>query len=656
MRIDIQEGGSKIEFFQSLYEEARSSAEALYEKMQQNIEQYKGSDKIDNSDVRATQVRNITYELVESQVTSYIPTPSVTPKMYSEKNERNARSIETLLLNKRDELPYEKQNDMDERFNPIYGGSVWLVEWDNSIMTHNTVGDIKLSCLAPTKFTGQPYIYDIKDMEYCFVTFETTKDDIVRKYGVDYTVADETESEHADDNTATLFVCYYKDEEDKVCQYIWSGDTELCDITDYFARKKYICKKCGKRKELCTCEDAKDSDYELQNDEYEEIYHDIRLSDGSVIPAMSEVYENGQLVYETVKRQALDEQGNPLFDTVSGVTVPMLVDVQVPKTKPTKIPFYTPSILPVVIRKNTSEEDSLFGQSDCEFIRPQQQAINKIESRILEKLMGSGVFPIVPEDFKQELDNTIFRRVFKASPDNYNQFGRVDLQVDISRDIAESDRLYDQAKRILGITDSYQGQYDGSAQSGKAKQLQIQQAAGRLDSKRQMKNAAYSEIDQIIFQYYIAYADEPRPATYKDAFGRLQNYIFNRYDFVERDEVGEYYYNDEYLFSADAAIDLSKSRELLWQENRANFQQGAYGDTSLPETLLIFWLNMEKAHYPFAHDNVERIRDEIARRQEMARLQAENRRINEEINNRANYETYLQEKINSLGGKMNVQQ
>ena len=656
MRIDIQEGGSKIEFFQSLYEEARSSAEALYEKMQQNIEQYKGSDKIDNSDVRATQVRNITYELVESQVTSYIPTPSVTPKMYSEKNERNARSIETLLLNKRDELPYEKQNDMDERFNPIYGGSVWLVEWDNSIMTHNTVGDIKLSCLAPTKFTGQPYIYDIKDMEYCFVTFETTKDDIVRKYGVDYTVADETESEHADDNTATLFVCYYKDEEDKVCQYIWSGDTELCDITDYFARKKYICKKCGKRKELCTCEDAKDSDYELQNDEYEEIYHDIRLSDGSVIPAMSEVHENGQLVYETVKRQALDEQGNPLFDTVSGVTVPMLVDVQVPKTKPTKIPFYTPSILPVVIRKNTSEEDSLFGQSDCEFIRPQQQAINKIESRILEKLMGSGVFPIVPEDFKQELDNTIFRRVFKASPDNYNQFGRVDLQVDISRDIAESDRLYDQAKRILGITDSYQGQYDGSAQSGKAKQLQIQQAAGRLDSKRQMKNAAYSEIDQIIFQYYIAYADEPRPATYKDAFGRLQNYIFNRYDFVERDEVGEYYYNDEYLFSADAAIDLSKSRELLWQENRANFQQGAYGDTSLPETLLIFWLNMEKAHYPFAHDNVERIRDEIARRQEMARLQAENRRINEEINNRANYETYLQEKINSLGGKMNVQQ
>ncbi len=53
--------------------------------------------------------------------------------------------------------------------------------------------------------------------------------------------------------------------------------------------------------------------------------------------------------------------------------------------------------------------------------------------------------------------------------------------------------------------------------TGKAKQLQIQQAAGRLDSKRQMKNAAYAEIDRIIVQDYLAYADEPRPATFRDA-------------------------------------------------------------------------------------------------------------------------------------------
>lgn len=339
------------------------------------------------------------------------------------------------------------------------------------------------------------------------------------------------------------------------------------------------------------------------------------------------------------------------MEDVNGVMMPLLADMDVPKMEKTRLPFYTPNILPIVIRKNTSEEDKLLGQSDCAFIRPQQQAINKLETRIMEKLLGSGVFPIVPDTWEGDMDNSIYKRVFRTKPNEIGSFGRVDLQVDVSRDIAQADRLYDQAKRILGITDSYQGQYDSSAQSGKAKQIQVQQAAGRLDSKRQMKNAAYAEIDQIIFQYYLAYADEPRPAIYIDAQGRKQNVIFNRYDFIERDEAGEYYYNDEYLFAADASIDIEKSRELLWQENRQNFQQGAYGDPSIPQTLLIFWQNMEKAHYPWAHDNVERIKEEIARQQGIEQLQEQIGGLQQEVQNRAGYENYLLEQLN--GGNAN---
>ena len=653
MRIEYQDS-TKLAFFQELYSEAKAASEELYEKLEQHIQQYKGSPKIDGSEEEAKQVRNITYELVESQVTSYLPNPSVSPKMWSEKNERNAKSAETLLRNKRDELPFEKLNDIDERYNPIYGGSVWLTEWDNSIVTHNTVGDVKISCLSPQRFVGQPNIYSLDDMEYCFITFETTKEDIMRKYGVRPEVADEAESdENADEKTATLYVCYYKDEKDKICQYIWSGDTELLDIEDYFARKRRICKVCGKREELCKCEKPK---LELQNEEYEELDRDIMLSDGSVIPAMSEVIKDGQIVMETQKQQMVEQDGSMAFEDIGGALAPLMADVSVPKTEPTRLPFYAPSKFPIVIRKNTSEEDNLLGQSDCEFIRPQQQAINKLESRIAEKLMGSGVYPIVPDSFTGEMDNSIFKRVFRAKHDTFQLFGRVDLQVDISRDIEQAERLYDQAKRILGITDSYQGQYDASAQSGKAKQIQVQQAAGRLDSKRQMKNAAYAEIDQIIFQYYLAYADEPRPATYRDAQGNLQNRIFNRYDFIERDEAGEWYYNDQYLFRTDATVDVDKSRELLWQENRQNFQQGAYGDPALPQTQLIFWQNMEKAHYPWANDNVERIKAEIQRQQEIAQYQAQIKALQGEVQNRAGYEGYLLEKIKSLtaGGKNNV--
>lgn len=296
-------------------------------------------------------------------------------------------------------------------------------------------------------------------------------------------------------------------------------------------------------------------------------------------------------------------------------------------------------------------------------IRPQQQGINKLESRIQEKLIDAGVYAIVPEDASIQLDNSIFKKVFRSKPNNYNQFGRVDLQVDVSRDVAQSERLYDQAKRILGITDSYQGQYDSSAQSGKAKQLQIQQAAGRLDSKRRMKNAAYAEMDQIIFQYYLAYADEPRPATFRDAHGRWQNVIFNRYDFIERDEAGEYYYNDQYLFSTDATLDVEKSRETLWAENRQNFQSGAYGDASQLQTQLIFWQNMERAHYPWAQENVERIREEIERQQQIAQMQAQMQQmyvqnqdlqgqlsgVNTELEQRKEYEEYLKSRIGGNG-------
>jgi hypothetical protein len=340
------------------------------------------------------------------------------------------------------------------------------------------------------------------------------------------------------------------------------------------------------------------------------------------------------------------------FEDIGGMMMPAMVEIEVPVLEQTRLPFYTPKRLPVVIRKNTSSEGTLFGQSDCEFIRPQQQAINKIESRIMEKLMGAGVYPIVPDDSTVDLDNSIFKKVFRASANNFNHFGRIDLQVDISRDLAQSERLYDQAKRILGISDSFQGQHDSSAQSGIAKQLQIQQSSGRLDSKRQMKNAAYAELDRVIFEYYLAYADEPRPATYRDAEGRRQNVMFNRYDFIERDEAGEYYYNDEYLFSADATIDIEQSRATIWQENRQNFQTGAYGDPALPQTQLIFWLNMDAAHYPFARDNVERIREEIARQQQMAMMQQRISELEGEVVNREGYEEYLQGIINGMGGKM----
>lgn len=655
MRVDKD---NKLQFFKDLFENAKGQQSALRDDFDKWSKQYKGDLTIDGSNEPALTGRNITYELIESQFSSYLPSTAVTPEVYSERNDRNAKSIERLLKNKRNQLPFEKMNDIDERYSPIYGGSIWLVEWDNSIKTHNTVGDVKITCWSPSHFVGQPCIYDIDDMEYCFITFETTKEDLVRKYGVPIDVADDTESENGGetDETATVNVCYYKNDEDKICQYIWSGDTELQDIEDYYSRKVYVCKNCGRRKELCTCDKP---DYELQDDEYEELDHDIVLSDGSVIPAASPVMKDGQVVMEESQQQAVLEDGSVAMDEINGIMIPATVPVQVPKLERTKLPYYTPSKFPIIIRKNTSQEDSLFGQSDCEFIRPQQQAINKIESRILEKLMNAGVYPTAPEDYIGQFDNGLYKNVIKVGQGNYKLFGRIDLQVDLTQDISQSERLYQQSKRIMGITDSYQGQADSTAQSGKAKQIQVNQSAGRLDSKRKMKNAAYAEIDEVIFLYYLAYADEPRAMSYVDSMGRLQNAQFNRYDFIERDENGEYYYNTQYLFGTDPTGDVEQSRETIWSENRLNFQNGCYGNPQQLETLLIFWQQMERHHYPDARDMVERIRGIIeAQREQLEQQLAAEQQKNKDLQTQAYIEKeradgaegYL-EYINKMGGK-----
>jgi hypothetical protein len=621
--------GTKLDFFQNLFNEAKGVWQDKLEDMERWYKQYKGDATVDSSNeqglpaIKAKYVRNITYELIESQITSYIPTAKVNAGWWNEVAERNAKTVERYLASKRDDLPFEVMNDIDERYCYIYGGSVWLVEWDEAKKTHTTSGDITVTCLSPKQFVPQPYVYAVQDMEYCFVCFETTKEDLQRRYNVTIDTVEETENEvNPDERTATLIVCYYRNDDGKVCRYAWSADVELSDQEDFFRRRRATCRHCGKAEALCECDKP---DIAQEDDEYETPDAPIALSDGSIIPPKSPKIENGQVVTEKQVMPVLDEAGAPMFENAGGIMIPMSTEIDVPVEEDTKLPYYYPDMLPIVIRKNTSEEGKLFGQSDCEFIRPQQQLINKIESRIAEKLIRAGSFPKVPEDYAGDIDNTIMEGAFRVGNDNNHLFGVVDMTPDISKDIAEAERVYEHAKRILGITDSFQGQHDSTAQSGIAKQLQIQQGAARLNSKRTMKNAAYAELDKIIFQFALAYADEPRNAAYRDATGRLQNSTFNRYDFYVQDDAGEYYVNDQYLFSADASTDSEQDRVFLWQEARLNFQSGAYGNPADPTTLLIFWQNLERAHYPHAHENVERIRAQIesAQRAQIEAQQAE---------------------------------
>lgn len=498
------------------------------------LAQYKGSALLDGTSVPAETVRNITYELIEAQISTDIPHPVVKPATWSEVRERNAKAVERLCSGIRDRLPFEAYNDLCERRTYIYGGSVWLAEWDAAR------GEAVVHNLAPDAFVGQPDIAELSQMEYCFLRFLYTKEELMRTFGASEKLAEDCA---CGGDTAEVIVCWYRDTAGRVSRYIFGEGGTLADDPDYYARRGTSC---------------------------EVLTTDVVTSAGNTIPAG------------------------------------------------TILPYYRPQGFPIVIRRNTSQDGNLLGQSDCAFIRPQQQAINKVESRILQKLMRSGVYPVVPEGATlSTLSSDILEQVISLRRDqSMAQFGILDTQPHIADDVSHSDRLYDQAKRILGMSDTYLGMDENVDLSGVSRQLQVDRSAGRLASKRKMKDAAYAALDRILFELHLAFADAPRALAWKDASGRVHNSVFSRYDFLEADANGNYHYVDDYLFSAEAAADNGYERTTLWREIRKNFADGAFGPREADETLLVFWQNMERAHYPYARENVERLSEKLKKHKE----------------------------------------
>ncbi len=579
MKVENTNKNSRLEFFRDLYEASKNAYSGELVALERAMRQYRGSTEIDGSAEEAITVRNITYEIVESQISSDIPMPKAEPSSYSEHRSRNADAIERLLRSVRDKLPFEVMNDMDERYTYIYGGSIWYAEWDNAEEHLGEVGTVKVHCVSPRDFLPQPGITRVEDMEYCFLRFTTTRGELMRKYGVkeEELPLAECEFEYGtgeEGDTVSVVVCFWRDEEGEVGRFVFSGSITLSDLPRYYMRKGEVCAECGEEDGRCECLSER-VEGEIR---YEIVEGGFRLPEGIVHPGAS-----------------------PLGEITRA-----------------KIPYYVPKHFPIVIRKNTSGEGSLLGQSDCDYVRPEQQAINKIESRILKKLLRAGITPIVPEDASISLNNSVFGQVIRMKPgESAAQYGKVDTTPDISQDILEAERLYDHAKRVVGISDAYQGIDTSNVESGVAKQLRISQASGRLESKKKMKHTAYAELDRIIFSLYLAFADEPRRLSYKDAYGRVHSAEFSRYDFIEYDRRrGEYYYDDDYLFTVDLNGGSEYQREALWQRNLDNLKAGTLGDPTSPITLLRYWQCQERAHYPYARENVEYFKAELDRMSE----------------------------------------
>ena len=588
-----------------LWKERLSRNESAYESKLADMDErenvYRGTRELKQKVVgdrkkKAEHVRNLTAEIIEAQVNSNIPQPKVTAKR--KQDEKKAKLIEDMLRNELDRMPFEVINDLMERTVPIQGGAAFLLEWDNTKRTHTTVGDLVVSTIHPKQIIPQDGVYTgIEDMDYIILKIPQTKEYIERRYHIKVKQDSEQEpdvksvtNQSPSNDMVTQYVAYYRNSKGGIGLYSWVCDTELESLDDYQARRIQRCKYCGEAKPLDgsnKCPKCGSKEWTSENEEFEIVTSDIIRSDGSVIPA--------------------------IVDNLDGTF------------SQTMIPYYKPDIYPIILQKNVSVFGEFLGDSDVDKIKDQQNTANRIESKILEKLVKSGSYLVLPDNASIRADAEDLKVIRPGNAANAQLISVKDMEGNINQDLTYLAQVYEEARQIIGITDSFQGRQDTTATSGKAKEFSAAQAAGRLESKRVMKEAAYAALFEAMFKFKLAYADEKRPVTARDIQGNTVYEEFNRYDFLEQDITNEWYWNDQFLFSCDTSSPLANNREEMWQETRENLQMGAFGDPSDLQTLIMYWSKMELLHYPGASDTKayleKRYQDQIEQQQQQMLMQ-----------------------------------
>lgn len=586
-----------LQKWQTRLQKARQEYQHALDKMDESEALYRGTHKIDrtrgstskNNPKEATTVRNVVAEIIEAEVSSDIPTPKVTAQ--HQEDEQLAKTIEDYLRDEIDRLPFERINDQDERTTPVHGGDLFLVEWDNTAMTHTTRGALSVSLLHPKQFIPQPGVYEIPDMDYFFIQLAQTKDYIKSKYGVDVSTESEEQPDARGfdmptvDDLVTENIGYFKNKDGGIGRVAWCNDILLEYMEDYQARRIKRCSKCGMEMQGDTCP-----------------YCGNAKSEDSVESAFPRTDESGIPMTRVIEEITLDEMGNPIVTQ---------------REEQEMIPYYKPDVYPVVLRRNVSCFGSLMGVSDVEMIRDQQMALNKLTSEVDIKLLAGGSYVVLPKGVQVKRTDEQFKVYEITSPEQKAMLDVITLQPNISQDMSYMQYTYQAMREQIGITDSFQGRADRTATSGTAKEFSAAQAAGRLESKRVMKNAAYADLFEVMFKFLLAYSDEPRPMTYKDTDGTPQYGTFDKMQFLKFDDAGEPYWDDEFLFSVDQTAPLAGNREALWQEARGNLEKGCFGNPQDYQTLVMFWTIMEGLHYPLATEIKQQMQRRLEEQQMM---------------------------------------
>lgn len=538
----------------------------------------------EESERKSRQLRKLCFETVESKIDNNIPLPRMKPRY---KADLPLVEITEDYLKYETDVTFTKfMNDASERATYI-DGTVWYKVWWDSLDTrHGRSGMPKVEMCLVDQIVPQPGVRDYRNLEYIF---ETEQVSLARIYDLynrvispqgSGTSKDAKETEQTDLSTITMTTCYYLNNDRIVGRFSWASHSQqvICHEEDWQIRKLrtcVLCKEVVPQEQICPNCGSKNFKYEIPQTE-------ILEKDLNMIVNPYEIGETEeQTPYES--RLFLSEG--------------------------TEIPFYRIRRLPFVPRPAISSIDGLYGIGEVFILLDMQDSINKVLTKAQEKTLKSGAVMTVPETIRVNDTDETFKIVKVRTAEQAAMIVTKQVIADTQYDIMFANMTYDSAKSSSGITDSFQGKRDPTATSGIAKEFSALQTAGRIESLRVAKAAAYAGIYELVLMYLLAFSDEKRKFLKVLPDGEVEEQAWSKYMFLDKDEYGTIFYRDDFEFSSDPASTLSQNRVAMWQETQNNFIQGGFGNPAEPNTLELFWNIMEQQQYPLAKLALAGIKD-----------------------------------------------
>lgn len=513
---------------------------------------------------KSKSLRKMVFELIESIVDNSIPMPRIKPRRKTELP--LVELTEEYLKYELDRMLTEQDNDRSERATYIDGTSWYKVSWDSLDSNYERSGDLRVEVLLADQVVPEPGCMDYRLMNYIF---EKQQISLSRIYDLYDRLIIPVEDGN---NTVDVITYYYKNADGIIGRFMYAPHSRQV-ITweeDWQIRKLRKCKVCGTINPIGDhCKNCGATKFKYENATVEILEEPIEV--------LHNPYEEGK-------------SNNP-EDTVK---VETFLDAGV------EVPFYRIRQLPFVPRLSISSLDTIYGISNVSILLDMQDSVNKILTKVEDKILKSGSVVTKPDRLKFTDKDESFKLFGVRSVEEAQMVQSKSILADVSQDVNVAQLYYESARASSGVTQSYQGQTDKTATSGKAKEIAATQSAGRIESMRVMKAAAFAGLYELMLKYLLAFSDETRHYVRILPDGQEQELTWNKYLFLKKDKYDNVYYADDFAFSTDPAATLSNNRVQMWQETLQQFTMGTLGTVNDPRTLELYWNMMNQMQYPLS--------------------------------------------------------